>query len=390
MSIIIFCESSSFPEGNAATNRIHTYAKGFTENGMTVHVISFANKYISNGNGLTNGIYFYHPFGQKKRSKYFIIRRWHKFIKYFKTIQLAKEINKKDKIIAVNSWTLLLFTQLFIFFLAKSLKSKMILERNEHPLRHHKGSFIKQIHGNLKLYFEIKLCDGIFCISRYLVDFYKNNGFDPQKLFLVPSTVDPSRFIQTGEKPFLYPYIGYFGGLTFVRDNIDLLIRAFAKISGNHPETHLVLGGFCSEKEKKQIKDLISQLNITNKVELLGYLKREEIINYITHADILVMVRGDNLESQASYPSKLTEFLATSIPIITVNVGEISDYLTDGINAFLIKPGDTDALAEKLIFVLDNYQLAKEVASKGKELTNTIFNYNYQAKRMIDFIYSLN
>jgi len=173
MSIIVFCESSSFPEGNAATNRIHTYAKGFIENGKNVHVISFANKYISNGNGVTNGIYFYHPFGQKKRNKYFLIRRWQKFIKYFRTIRLANEINKKDKIVVFNCWTGQLFTQFFIFILAKSLNSKIVLERNEHPLRNYQSSIFKKKLGESKVALETKMCDGIFCISQYLIDFYK-------------------------------------------------------------------------------------------------------------------------------------------------------------------------------------------------------------------------
>lgn len=386
MSIVIFGDSFSFPEGDAATNRVHTYAKGFNENGITVHVICFASEYNTPGDGVINGIQFYHPFGQKTRNKYFIIRRWQKFIKYFKTIALFRELCKKEKVVAINCWTQILLTQLFALILAKYCRSKLILERSEHPLRQYQGSFYKRIQGIVKLYLEIKLCNGIFCITRYLVDLYKNKGFNPQNLFLVASTVDPSRFNITGEKLFPFPYIGYFGGLTFKRDNIDILIRAFAKISSKHPEIYLVLGGFCSEDEKKQLKNLITQLDIKNKVELLNYLKRHEIINYITDAYILVMVRGENLESKASYPSKLTEFLATGKPVITVNVGEISDYLTDGKDAFLVKAGDFDALAEKLIFVLENYQFAKEVGINGKELTNTIFNYNFQAKRMIDFI----
>jgi hypothetical protein len=39
--------------------------------------------------------------------------------------------------------------------------------------------------------------------------------------------------------------------------------------------------------------------------------------------------------------------------------------------------------------VLSNYELAKQIGLKGKELTNTVFNYNFQAKRMLEFIYSL-
>jgi glycosyltransferase involved in cell wall biosynthesis len=70
-------------------------------------------------------------------------------------------------------------------------------------------------------------------------------------------------------------------------------------------------------------------------------------------------------------------------------VGEISDYLTDGVNSFLVEPGDCVELAEKIDFVLNNYKLALEVARQGKQLTNTVFNYKFQAERMIGFINSL-
>jgi glycosyltransferase involved in cell wall biosynthesis len=209
------------------------------------------------------------------------------------------------------------------------------------------------------------------------------------KLFLIPSTVDPERFAQTEGKPLPYSYVGYFGGLTFKRDSIDVLVKAFAVISSKHPDLHLVLGGFCSEKEKEQLESLILDLKVSPKVNLLKYLPRQEIIRYINYSDILVMVRGNDMESQASFPSKLTEYLATSKPVVTVNVGEISDYLTDGINSFLVEPGDINGLAEKLNYVLNNYDLALEIAQKGKVLTTTTFNYNYQAKKIVQFIETL-
>jgi glycosyltransferase involved in cell wall biosynthesis len=389
MSIVIFGDSFSFPDGDAATNRVHTYAKGFYENGQSVNVICFTNDYESVLDGEINGINFYHPFEQRTRNKYFIIRRWQKFIKYFKAISLIRRINKKDKIIVINCWTQSILTLLFAFITAKFHNTSLILERNEHPLRNYQGSFLNRLQGNIKLYLEMSFCSGYLCISHHLIDFYKSKGFNPGRMFLVPSTVDPSRFIQTGEQKFQFPYIGYFGGLTFSRDTIDILIKAFAKISGNYPGIHLVLGGFCTDEEKKQLKDLIVQLGIREKVELLKYMKREEIINYISQAYILVMVRKNDLKALASFPSKLTEFLVTAKPVISVNVGEISDYLTDGENAFLVEPENLEALTDKLIFVLENYNLAQEVGLKGKELTNTIFNYRYQAGKILQFINTL-
>jgi len=386
MSIVIFGDLFSFPEGSASTNRVHTYAKGFYENGISVHVVCFANEYEDSGDGQTNGIYYYHPFGQNKRSKYFVIRRWQKFYKYFKTLALIRDINRKDKIKAINCWTQVFITQMFGFILARIVRTKIIIESREHPMRYYQDSFVKKIQGELKLYFEMKMCDGIFCISRFLMDYYKSKGFNPEKLFLVPSTVDPERFVESGPKLFPHPYIGYFGGLTFLRDNIDLLIKAFSEIIKKNNDIYLVLGGFCLPEEKEQIKNLINELNISSRVELLGFLSREEIISYVTHSDILVMVRGNDLAAQASFPSKLTEFLATSKPVISVNVGEISDFLTDNVNAFLIEPGNISVLTEKLEFVLNNYELARQVGARGKELTSTVFNYSFQAKRMIEFI----
>ena len=390
MSIVIFGDIFSFPEGDAATNRVHTYAKGFNENGIKVHVICFESKYNSAGDGQLNGINFYHPFGQVSRNKYFVIRRYQKLLKYFKAIKLFKKISSDDKIIAINICTNLLLTHLFAWFLAKLFNSKLIIEGNEHPLRHFQNSALDKKLGTLKFYFESYLCDGIFCISHYLVDFYKSKGVDNRKLFLVPSTVDPVRFSGIRKNPNPKPYIGYFGSLTFKRDNVDMLIRAFGRISSTHSEIELVLGGFCSESERKQITDLIAELNIQSKVQLLGYLKREEIIDYVSNAIILVMVRSNNLESMASYPSKLSEYLASSKPVITVNVGEIPFYLSDGVNAFMVEPGNAEALAQKLDYVISNYELAQKVGHNGKELTNTIFNYNFQAKRMLEYIASLN
>jgi len=168
------------------------------------------------------------------------------------------------------------------------------------------------------------------------------------------------------------------------------LIRAFASLTNNHPDLNLILGGFCSEKEMAQIKNLIHDLNLTSKVTVLEYLSRTEIIRYIIHSEILVMVRAKDLETQASFPSKLTEYMATSKPVITVKVGEIPDYLTDGVDSFLVEPGNTSELAEKLDYVLNNYDFALKIARKGQELTTTTFNYNYQAKRIIQFLKTIN
>lgn len=389
MSYVIFGDLFTFPEGEAATNRVHTYAKGFVANGKNIHVICFGNVYTHFGNGEINGIKYYHPFGQTRKSRYFVVRTWKKIMKYVRTVRLFLKLNKQEYIKAVIVYTGLPGTFFFARLLSGLTGSKLIQEISEHPLRYYQEGKLRRRFGLVKLRTETALTDGILCISHFLINFYAERGYPLHKLMLIPSTVDPQRFDYMAERPFPFPYIGYFGTLTFKRDNVDLLIEAFAKIAGKYPDLRLVLGGPEYGSEKKKILLMAEKLGICDRLKLLDYMPREQIIKYIVNSEILVMVRADNLKAQASFPSKLTEYLATGRPVISVDVGEVSDYLADGINAYIVEPGSREQLAEKIDHVLTCYDSALETARRGKQLAYSVFNYNYQAKRIIPFIESL-
>jgi glycosyltransferase involved in cell wall biosynthesis len=389
MAIVIFGDNFSFPEGNAGTNRIYTYAKGFIENNVNTYVICFKNDYIVNGNGIEDRIHYFNPLNQSEKNSSFFIRNWFKVVKFFNTASLIKRINKQYKISAIIVDTQVILTYMFSFYLAKRINAKFIYENSEHPLRYYRKGLLRNIIGNLKLQLQLKTFDGILLITQDLIDFYRSKLHDDKKLLLVPSTVDPSRFDKEKSDLRSYKYIGYFGSMKFGRDNIDLLVKAFSMIYQKHENIHLILGGMASEKETIMLSDLIKSLKVESRVHTLGYLSREEIVQYIINAHILVLVRSNDPDTNASFPCKLTEYLTTGNPVISVKVGEITKYLFDSQNAFLVEPGNVNELSEKIDFVLNNYEYAKEVAKIGKNLTESVFSYSYQAKRIIEFISSV-
>ena len=85
-SIIILGDSFTFPDGNAATNRVYTYARGFNESGVKAHIVCFRNDYLVSHGGEADGITYYYPFRQTTRSPYFLVRRWHNLLKYYNTL----------------------------------------------------------------------------------------------------------------------------------------------------------------------------------------------------------------------------------------------------------------------------------------------------------------
>lgn len=389
-AIVIFGDTFTFPEGNAATNRVYTFAKGFHENGIESFVVCFRNDYVENVSGSVNGIHFHHPFNQTQRSSSFIKRRLVKLKKYFRTYRIIRSINRDHKIIAINLWTNRLLVQLYVYFLSRVFKTIVIHEHSEHPLREFQKPVFLKMWGETKSFAGTRLCDGIFCISQFLIDFYRSRYVKGGKILLVPSTVDIERFNIKGVSPLPYDYVAYCGSLTIKKDGVDILIDSFSRLAQEKPDIDLVLIGKGDlEFEETAIRRQTEQLNLGGRVHFLGQMSRTDVPAYLAGAKVLALARPTSIVADAGFPSKLTEYLSTGKPVIVTKVGDIPTYLKDNENAFLSEPDSAEAFAVKLKYILDNYDHALTVGRNGKRLTETVFNYNFQAVRMLEFIRSL-
>ncbi|MRS05022.1 glycosyltransferase, partial [bacterium] len=282
---IILGDSFTFPEGDAATNRVYTYAKGLAENGVPVHVVCFRNDYGSVHSGETEGIKYHLPFRQSERSPYFIIRRINNFGKYLNTIRLFRQIQKEHGIENVIAYTIRKNTQLFGFLLSRIFRSNLILERSEHPFKSYSTWIGENISGRFRVVFEIVFSDYIFCISSYLADFYLRKGAREKKLFKVPSTVDVTRFNIIYERRIPFHYICYSGSLTRQKDGVDILIRSFSNIALEFPDIKLVLVGKADTMEDELFfRELVKTMDIENRVLFTGKVPRNDIPAYICNA----------------------------------------------------------------------------------------------------------
>jgi glycosyltransferase involved in cell wall biosynthesis len=390
-AIVIFGDTFTFPDGNAATNRVYTFAKGFHDNGIAAFVVCFRDDYVENVAGSVNDIHYYHPFNQTKRSNFFLKRRLVKLNKYFRTFRIIRSINRDHKILAINLWTNRVLVQLFVYLLSRVFRTIVIHEHSEHPLRAFQRPIFIKAWGETKSLIGTWLCDGIFCISQFLIDFYKSRNVKEGKILLVPSTVDTDRFKNAGASPLPYNYIAYCGSLTIIKDGVNNLIDSFNQLASDNPDIDLVLiGKGDSEFEETAIRKQVEQLSLESRVHFLGQVSRTDVPAYLVGAKVLALARPTSIIADAGFPSKLTEYLSTGKPVLVTQVGDIPMYLKDNENAFLSEPDSATAFAEKLRYVLDNYEFALTVGARGKRLTETIFNYNFQASRMLEFIRSLN
>ncbi len=102
---------------------------------------------------------------------------------------------------------------------------------------------------------------------------------------------------------------------------------------------------------------------LKDNVVFTGYVPTNRTPLYYRAADIFVLPSFSE-----AFPLTLLEAGASGLPIVATNVGGVSDILHDGVNGLMTKTGDSEDLAGKIITLLDNNELRKEMGKKGQAL----------------------
>ena len=127
----------------------------------------------------------------------------------------------------------------------------------------------------------------------------------------------------------------------------DLLISSWTNI-----KTKLVIIG--SGKEKENLLNLIKKNNLSNKVEIVDEVKREDLVSYYENASVLIVSSRDE-----GGPRVALEALYLGIPVISTDVGHMPDILP---KELLANKDDLASLQELLELYVDSIDLIDQSA----------------------------
>ena len=151
------------------------------------------------------------------------------------------------------------------------------------------------------------------------------------------------------------------------------LIEVFHKIHEKEPSWKLCLIGDGAERNK--IVDRIYQYQLTDAVELHGYLKRDKIDALLHESSIYLMTSYTE-----SFGIVLIEAMSHGVPCIAFSSAEgANDLITNGKNGYLIDNRDFDKMADKVIELINNQKLRKELGTEAKQISS-----NYTQKEVKD------
>ena len=169
------------------------------------------------------------------------------------------------------------------------------------------------------------------------------------------------------------PTVLYVGRLEAVK-GVDYLIKAFAYVHRDFPESRLRIVGDGSQREA--LKILTKQLGLSDDVEFAGWVKHEQIHQEYVAATLMAIpsLWPENL------PSVAIEAMAIGRPIVGTNAGGLTELIDTNVTGVLVEPADEYGLAHAMSgMISDRHKLiaaASASAVKAQAFDSSTFIEN--------------
>jgi glycosyltransferase involved in cell wall biosynthesis len=117
-----------------------------------------------------------------------------------------------------------------------------------------------------------------------------------------------------------------------------------------------------------QLHSRVKELKLKNVQIIDKLLSREAVANFLCQADVLVLPLKNFKTPYRGMSSKLYEYQAVEKPIICCSKGLPKNYVDETKSGLVVNPGDYRALADSVIKIKTNKQLARAMGENGRRI----------------------
>lgn len=215
----------------------------------------------------------------------------------------------------------------------------------------------------------------VISISTYLEKYYKSKKIITER---IPVYFDQSEFLDEkgnyGDKLELL----YAGSPLSNKDRIDLILKGLSLLDDEAlKKIHFVIIGVSVPQVKTLLLD---QLDTFDRIEpsltIIGRIPRPKVLEYLLKCDFTVLMRdSDKRNTQAGFPTKVIESISTSTPVIMNFTSDLGLYFKDNINSIEVVDNSAVSFADSIKRALSLTKSEKKIISvNAKELAIDSFN----------------
>lgn len=161
----------------------------------------------------------------------------------------------------------------------------------------------------------------------------------------------------------------------------DYLVRAAKIVLDRCPDvTFVIVGRENINGEINRLEELTAGLGIRKRVIFTGF--RQDVFNIMRIFDLFVLS-----SLYEGLPLALLEAMSMGKPAVATQVGGIPEVIKDGLNGFLVPPRNPEALAEKIIQILQDHVLHSKMSQNAYQVVRKRFGIQEMVKR-VEQVYS--
>ncbi|WP_319526442.1 glycosyltransferase family 4 protein [uncultured Desulfosarcina sp.] len=394
-NLIILSESSSFPWGMAASNRVRNLAKVLLKENWDVEYAGLRGADIPKDKktkfssiGKIDNIPFIYPGGFTVRSNSWWFRRIDDILGFFGIFIffIFKKIKRKVECVIIysRSTNVVKFWSHFLHL----LNIPVILELCEWPLAIAETS--GKGHKNASHFCEdvVPLVDAVLPISSYIShEVYrislKKNVYIPS--FQIPILIDNVYHTSRDSNFSSDKFLLYCGSIAYM-DIAKIVVDIIYELKKRNIHIPIKFTGREDNARITELKLYAKNRGVLSLFEFTGFLDENDLFNLMRKATCLLAPLPENLQSQSRFPTKIGYYLASGTPILTNAVGDVKHYLKDKINAFIVENCDSRQFAAKIETILNDQELSKNVGLFGKDLAFEKFHYRCACLGLGEFL----
>ncbi len=156
-------------------------------------------------------------------------------------------------------------------------------------------------------------------------------------------------------------------------------IRAVAGLLARHPEIKIeydIIGG---GELQASLQQLVTELGMENTICLAGPMAHDEVLQHLGRSHIFL------LPSLAeALPVSLMEAQAAGLPVVATDVGSVSQALEDSRSGFLVPPGNTEALTDRLSYLITHRGQWTEMGECGRAYIKEHYDRTMLTDKLIE------
>lgn len=182
------------------------------------------------------------------------------------------------------------------------------------------------------------------------------------------------------------PIVLYLGGLERNRGT-SLMLLAFARVRAEFPGAQLwLVGHFAPPDLEQEVRAQAAALGLTEALTLTGRVPFESIGRYLRQAAVGWVSWQAVPKNQKNIPTKLFEYMAYALPIVSSDLPSTRPFVSAGVNGFLATPDDPQAHAEAILRLLRDPALSERLGRQGQALVATQYNWDAMHARLAQFL----